>query len=153
MGPLTLAALGVRGKLYKNDFQHPCKLANDYSAYHFDGNATRRTPLFLAACCGHADAIEVLLDNGASTWCPGRIMTPAHVAASQGNVACMQAFVHPGFDINAPGFQKNTILHHAIIGGIEMMKYILQLNGGKNLVNARNSERVYTTAYNSNVSG
>ena len=138
MDPLTLADLGERGKCYKNDHRHPCNLANNDEAYYDDGNTTRRTPLYLAACCGHADAIEVLLNRGASTQSPVGTITPAHIAASQGNVACMQTFIHHGFDINATGFRDNTILHHAILtGGIEMMKYILQLKGGQNLVNAR----------------
>ena len=139
MGLLKYSDLGERCKLYKDDHRHPCNLVDDYEAYHYDGNTTRLTPLSLAACCGHADAIEVLMHHGASLQCCGEIMTPAHVAAAQGNVACMQAFVHHGLDINTTGFQKNTVLHHAITGGIAMMKYIPQLNGGKNLVNARAS--------------
>ena len=139
-GPLTLAALCVRGKLYKNIHRHPCNLAHYHSSYYYDEYATKRTPPFLAACCGHADAIEVLLDHGASMWCLGRVMTATHVAASQGNVACTEAFVRPGFDINATGFEESTILHHAITGGVEMMRYILQLKGGRNLINARTSK-------------
>ena len=142
MSQLTLATLGVCGELYKNDHQYPCKLANDYSSYYY-GEGTGGTPLFLAACCGHADAVEVLLDHGASTQCLGGFMTPSHVAAAHGNVACMQAFVRPGFDKNATGFEESTIIHHAITGGIDMMKYVLQLDGGKNLVNAETS-RGYT---------
>ena len=138
MDPLTIADLGERGKFYKNDCRHPCDLANKDEAYYYDGNVTRCTPLYLAACCGHADAIEVLLNHGASTQSLGGIITPAHIAASQGNVACMQTFIRHGFDINATGLQDDTILHHAILtGGIEMLKYILQLKGGQNLVNAR----------------
>ena len=136
MGQLTSAALSVCSKLYKNDHRHPCKLANDNSSYYYERD-TGHTPLFLAACCGHADAVKVLLDHGASTWCLGGTMTPAHVAAAHGNVACMQAFIRPGFNINATGFEESTILHHAITGGVDMMKYILQLDGGKNLVNAK----------------
>ena len=89
------------------------------------------------ACCGHADAIEVLLDHCASTRYIGGIQTPTHLAASHGNVACIQAFVSPGFDINATGFEERTIFHFAIYDGVYMMKYILQLDGGKNLVNAK----------------
>ena len=137
IGPLPIAALGVRGKHYKDDHRHPCDLASKYSTLYLAGNATRRTPLFLPACCGHADAIEILLDHCASTRYLGGIKTPTHIAASNGNVACMQAFVCPGCDINATGFEERTILHFAIYGGVEMMKYILQLDGGKNLVNAK----------------
>ena len=49
----------------------------------------------------------------------------------------MHAGVRPaGFDINARGTGDRTILHEAVYGGIEMMKCILQLEGGTNLVNA-----------------
>ena len=147
MGRLPIAALGDRSKLYKNDHRHPCELANNYSSYYCVENTLSRTPLFLAACCGQADAIEVLLDHGASMQCLGGIMTLVNVAASHGNVACMQALVRPGFDINATGFQESTILHYAVTGGVEMMKYILQLHGGKNLVNAKTS-RGYTPLHN-----
>ena len=137
IGPQPIDALGVRGKCYEHDHRHPCYLASKCSTIYHAGNATRRTPLFLAACCGHADVIKVLLDHCASTQYRGSIKTPTHVAASHGNGACMQAFVRPGFDINAIGFEERTILHFAIYGGVEMMKYILQLDGGKNLVNAK----------------
>lgn len=52
----------------------------------------------------------------------------------------MQAFVHPGFDINSRGVKECTLLHDALICGLEMMRYILQLEGGTKLVNARTSE-------------
>ena len=136
LGKLTITILDVPSKFDKHDPRHPCKVAND--DLFFAAIKTRiRTPLFLAACCGHAKAIEVLLEHGASRKCSGGIMTSAHAAASRGDVACMQVFVRPGFDINAQGVDGCSLLHDALIGGIEMMKYILQLEGGTNLVNAR----------------
>lgn len=49
----------------------------------------------------------------------------------------MRAFIDAGFDISTRGRDGNTILHEATTGGLEMMIYILQLEGGKNLINAR----------------
>ena len=138
-GQLTLTALGVPSKFEKHDPRHPCKLANGYNIYQAF-KTTICTPLFLAACCGHAKAIKVLLDHGASTQCPTGIMTPAHAAASRGDVPCMQVLVRPGFDISAQGVDGCSILHNALTGGVEMMKYIFQLDGGTNLVNARTRE-------------
>lgn len=52
----------------------------------------------------------------------------------------MRAFIGAGCDISARGRDGNTILHEAITGGLDIMIYILQLEGGKNLVNARASD-------------
>ena len=136
---LSRADLGDRRELYAEDSRHPCRVANslEYPDY---ANARRRTPLFLAACCGHAKAIKVLLDHGASMQGPPGMMTPVHAAASRGDIPCMQAFIRPGFDINARGFEESTLLHYAVTGGVEMVRYILQLDGGRNLVNARTSK-------------
>ena len=136
LGILTLPILGVRGNLYERNFRHPCALAN--IGIYYNGNKRNfRTPLFLAACFGHVKAIQVLLDHGARTQYLGGIMTPAHAAATRGDVACMHAFIRPGFDINVKGAHESTFLHHATLGGEAMLKYILQLDGGTNLVNAR----------------
>ena len=139
MVQLNRADLGVSWKLYAEDSRHPCRVANS-PKYYDNANAKRRTLLFLAACCGHAKAIKVLLDHGASMHGPPGMMTPVHAAASLGDVPCMQAFIRPGFDINARGAKESTLLHYAITGGVEMMRYILQLDGGRNLVNSRTSE-------------
>ena len=138
-GKLTLTTLGVTSKFEKYDPRHPCSLANAYRFYP-PFKTTICTPLFLATCCGHAKAIEVLLDHGASTHCPGGIMTPTHAAAFRGDVACMHVLVRPGFDISAQGVDGCSILHNALTGGVEMMQYILQLDGGTNLVNSRTRE-------------
>ena len=69
--------------------------------------------------------------------CFGEMMTPAHISAERGDVDCLLAFIHVGFDINARGIGDETILHVATVSGIEMMKHILQQEGGTNLVNAR----------------
>ena len=99
-----------------------------------------RTPLFLAACFGQLKAIKVLLKQHASMQCFGEMMTPAHIAARRGDVDCMQAFIQAGFKINTRGTKDQTILHVATFSGIKMMKYILQLKGGMNLLNAQDDK-------------
>ena len=135
---LTFDVLGARGNLYRMDVRSPCSLANTVDCDN-QKRTKIHTPLFLAVCFGHVKAIKVLLEHGARTQYSGGIMTPAHAAASGGNVVCMKAFVHPGFDINARGAHGYTFLHEATLGGEEMMKYILQLDGGAILVNARDN--------------
>ena len=136
---LTRADLGDSWDLYVEDSRHPCRVANG-PRYLDDKDTRTRTPLFLAACCGHAKAIKVLLDHGASMQGPPGMMTPVHAAAARGNIPSVQAFIRPGFDINARGYEESTLLHYAVTGGVEMMRFILQLDGGRNLVNAQTSK-------------
>ena len=51
----------------------------------------------------------------------------------------MQAFIGDRFDINTRGPGGTTILHDAIFGGVELMMYLLQVEGVEKLVNARDS--------------
>ena len=114
-----------------------CKLANGGADTEADDSIIR-TPLYLAACSGHLDAIQALLKLGASTECfgVGEMDTPAHISAQRGDVDCMRAF-GARFDINARGREDRTILHRAIFGGVEMVTYLLQLEGMEKIVNAR----------------
>ena len=55
-------------------------------------NCILRTLLFLAACFGHVEAIEVLLKLGASMQCFGEMPTPVHTSARRGDVyACRRS--------------------------------------------------------------
>ena len=135
VGDLTLPPIDGRIQRYRCNFRHPDMMTNT-GVFYNGNNSEYRTPLFYAAGCGNVKAIEVLLDQGAKTQFNG-LMTPAHAAATQWDVLCMQAFVRPGFDINVKGANEYTFLHYAIVGGEAMMKYILQLDGATNLVNAR----------------
>ena len=102
---------------------------------------TLRTPLYLAACSGRLGAIRELLKLGASMKCRGGMDSPASVSAYRGDVDCMRAFISARFDINTRGLDGTTILHQAIFGGVEMVKYLLQLEGVKKLVNSRCSNK------------
>ena len=110
-------------------------------------NSIIRTPLFLAACFGQVKAIEVLLKQGASMQCFGEMMTPAHISAGRGDVDCLRAFIQARFNINTRGTNDQTILHVATFSGIKMIKYIVQLKGGANLVNARDNKGFTPLSY------
>lgn len=140
-GRLDRSALGTPDKRFSDILI--CKLANGGEAMGTyggtDGRPKLRTPLFLAACCGHAQAIEALLELGAKINGSGELDTPAHISARRGDVCCLQAFIAHGFDLEARGSRGQTILHDAVIGGEEITQYLLQL-GGKTLVHARASD-------------
>ena len=138
-GQLTIDALGASRRLDGPGAIYSCSLANNSADIKIK-EPKIRTPLFLAACSGSAKAIEVLLELGARMQCFGEMESPLRVSAKKGDVECMQAFARAGFDINARGARDRTILHEAMYGGVEVMKYILQLEGGTNLVNARTSK-------------
>ena len=137
----------LRGKLRMTGVNKAnCLSAKNIKDIHFWANQSAeteakdsiiRTPLFLAACFGHMKAIEVLSKLGANMQSFGEMDTPAHISAARGDVDCLRAFIRAGFDINTRGAGHRTILHRATYGGAEMIKYILQLEGGASLVNTR----------------
>ena len=106
-----------------------------------------RTPLFLAACFGQMKAIKVLLKQHASMQCFGKMMTPAHISAARGDIDCVQEFIQAGFNINTRGTRNQTILHVATLRGLKMMNYILQLEGGVNLVNTQDNNGFTPLSY------
>ena len=114
----TLRARGVYRDLNRTGIREPGIFGDSRLEYN-SKNAKISTPLFLAVCGGHLKTVKILLDHGARTQDFGGHLTPAHAAATNGNVECMQAFVRPGFDINARGAQGRTFLHDATLGGVE----------------------------------
>ena len=139
----------LRGKLVEtalsmfdwHDCRSICALANNRARPGVK-DSTFRTPLFLAACSWRLEAIKELLKLGASMQCFGDRGSPAHISAYRGNVDCMRAFIGARFDINTRGRRGRTVLHEAMYGGdrgVEMVEYLLQLEGGERLVNARDS--------------
>ena len=134
-GKLRMTAVNEANWPDGHDIKHIFFLVNNSTKTEAKDSIIR-TPLFLAACFGHVKAIKVLLNLGASMQCLGEMVTPAHISANRGDVDCLRAFICAGFDINARETGGRTILHAATNGEIETMRYILQLEGGMNLVNA-----------------
>ena len=97
------------------------------------------TPLYLAACSGKVRAIKALLKAGANIQCVAGMNTPAHVSAKKGDIDCMRAFIGAGFDIYTRGSLGCTILHQAMFGGVNMVKYLLEHAGGERLVNSKDN--------------
>ena len=63
---------------------------------------TGRTPLDLAAFCGHEDIVTQLVNAGANIWvndmCSGR--TPVHAAAYNGHETCLRTLLDNTDDDN-----------------------------------------------------
>ena len=116
-----------------------CLLANRIACLNRAKDAIARTPLYLAACSGKVVATKVLLKLGASMQCFGEVDTPAHISARRGDVGCMRAFIRAKFDITTRGRKGSTILHEAIVGGVEMVSYLLGHAGAEKLVNTKDS--------------
>ena len=114
-----------------------CQFANLECVDH-GKNAIPRTPLYLAACSRKAVAIQALLKAGATMQCLEGMSTPAHVAATTGDVNCMQAFISGRFDIHTIGCRDHTILHQATYGGVKMVRYVLEHAEGERLINVKN---------------
>ena len=135
-----------KAPVYPLDIRHIFSWAN-MSANTKAKDSIIRTPLFLAACFGHVHVIEVLLKQGAKMQCFGEMNAPAHISAARGDVDCLQVFIHFGFNINTRGVNNETILHLATYSGMEMMNFILQLEGGAKLVNARDARGLTPLSY------
>ena len=100
-------------------------------------NSEHDTPLFVAVQRRCSRATRVLLELGADMEHASTLGTPAHILAMAGDIDSLRAIMVGGFDftIRSPG--EKTILHFAIFGGKEMVKYLLQQEGGRAIVNVR----------------
>ena len=98
-------------------------------------DSNRRTPLHYAATCEGEEATIELLNAGADMRCEDVLgNTPPFLAARDGVVASMRAFVDAGFGLTTPGDRGQTILHGAI-GRRRMMGYLLGRTEAKTVVN------------------
>lgn len=130
--PLHLAASGNHSDVVRILLKHGANIsARDPS---------HLTPLHLAVSCKEADATAVLLENGAEISCrDGNGDTPGFHAAMKGGIACMQALVAAGFDLNARNRYSKTILHAAAFNKGKMLGYLLGEGKMKMAINARDS--------------
>lgn len=62
----------------------------------------------------------------------------AHYFARRGWVVCLWPLMDAGFDLHSRGENGATILHHAVVGGTKMIKYLLGLNDGKMIIDIKN---------------
>ena len=66
--------------------------------------------------------------------------TPAHIAAGSDDIEIMGELFRGGFDINTKSSTGVTVLHRAACYQAEMVKYLLELEGGRLSINAQNAQ-------------
>lgn len=94
------------------------------------------TPLHVAVGGFRAEYIRLLLRHGADM----RIwnysgFNPAQTAVHKQNFACVRAFIDAGFEVSTKGGYGRTLLHQAALGGVEMLGYVLGLEGSEVVLN------------------
>jgi uncharacterized protein len=112
VGAFEAAALGDLPRLGEL-LDHDPKLVHTYSA---DG----WTLLHLAAFFGHPEAVELLLDRGASLVAKGRNGTanePLEAATASGRIEVVRLLLTRGASVNAPAGGGITALHAAAQNG------------------------------------
>ena len=65
--------------------------------------------------------------------------TPAHILAGSDDIDSMGELIRAGFDINTKSPDGVTALHRAACCQAKMVKYLLELEGGRLSINARNA--------------
>ena len=62
--------------------------------------------------------------------------TPVHVSARVGDIDSMAELIRASYDIETGGASGETVLHVAVYGTTELMEYLLELGGGKSILEA-----------------
>ena len=108
-------------------------------------NGYRRTPLHVVTRSfpfGDTARImtELLLQHGADIH--ARDMygnTPAHIAASSGDVDIMRPLIAAGIDFQAKGYRGQTILHCAVENSNGVLEYLLGQEGGRKIIHVKDN--------------
>ena len=95
------------------------------------------SPLFLAARSGHAEAVSLLIENGADINFESKWGTPLHIAVSRGHLSVARVLLEEGADPNIPGGDDETAPIHdaARKGSVEGVQLLLAHGANPNARN------------------
>ena len=66
--------------------------------------------------------------------------TPAHIASKRGDINSLAELISAGFNISMKGAGGDTVLHRAVRGSRRGMKFLLDLEAGRSIINVRNKK-------------
>ena len=66
--------------------------------------------------------------------------TPAHIAANKEDIKSLNQLIHAGFDVSMKGAGGDTVLHRAARGSGRGMKFLLDLEAGRSIINVQNKK-------------
>ena len=85
------------------------------------------------------EMVKLLLQCGADVHAKDNYGNmPAHILAESSDIDSMSELIRAGFDINTKGAREETVLHRAAYGRPKMIKYLLEVEGGRPGINAQN---------------
>ena len=88
---------------------------------HSDGDTRPTTALMIAAGCGHAAAVRLLLGHGADpSRAVSRGLTPLMLAAGSGSLEVLQLLLDAGADIDAVDDDAGGTAYHRACHGLEL---------------------------------
>ena len=106
-----------------------------------------RTPLHILIShynfprAAKGELLRLLVQYGADVHAKDKLGdTPAHIASDIEDINSINELIHAGFDISMKGAGGDTVLHRAVRGSGKGMKFLLDLEAGRSIINVRNKK-------------
>ena len=108
-------------------------------------SSDHRTPLHLLMRLKNCTSVEKgellrsLLQCGADVHAKDKLGdTPAHIASNEKDIKSLNQLIHAGFNVSMKGAGGDTVLHRAVCGSGRGMKFLLDLEAGRSIINVQN---------------
>ena len=106
-----------------------------------------RTPLHILIshynlkCAEKGELLRLLVQYGADVHAKDKLGdTPVHIASDIEDINSINELIHAGFNISMKGAGGDTVHHRAVRGRGTAMKFLLDLEGGRSIINVRNKK-------------
>ena len=106
-----------------------------------------RTPLHILIshynlkCAEKGELLRLLVQYGADIHAKDKFGdTPAHIASNIEDINSINELIHAGFNISMKGASGDTVLHRAVRGSGRGMKFLLDLEAGRSIINVQNKK-------------